>query len=61
MYAVYGVILAGAAHSLFNYFVLQQSGFGILNIFGTVWLGIVGVLVLFQFIKRMPRPQEARA
>jgi RsiW-degrading membrane proteinase PrsW (M82 family) len=59
IYAIYGVILAGAVHSLFNFFVLQQEGVGILKIFLFVWLGIIALLVFFQYAKRIKAPTAA--
>ncbi len=58
IYAIYGLILAGMVHSVFNFFVLQQQGVGILKIFLCVWLGIILLLVFFQYVKRIKAPAQ---
>lgn len=58
IYAIYGVVLAGMVHSIFNFFVLQQQGVGILRIFLCVWLGIILLLVFFQYVKRIKAPAQ---
>lgn len=49
-----GLILAGTLHALFNFFILESAGIGILKVFGCVWLGIVLVLLVFEYIKKRP-------
>lgn len=51
-YAVSGVILAGALHTLFNIFILATSGAGIFGVFVYVWVGIIALLLAFEYIKR---------
>ncbi|MFZ2593395.1 MAG: PrsW family glutamic-type intramembrane protease [Minisyncoccia bacterium] len=49
-----GLILAGTLHALFNFFILGSVGLGILKVFGCVWLGIICILLAFEYIKKRP-------
>jgi RsiW-degrading membrane proteinase PrsW (M82 family) len=51
-YALSGVILAGALHTLFNVFILGTSGAGIFAVFVYVWGGVLALLLAFEYIKR---------
>lgn len=57
-YALAGVILAGALHTLFNIFILGTSGAGIFGIFVYVWVAVIAILLAFEYIKRSVRSYE---
>ena len=55
-YGFIGVVLAVLLHTAFNLFIINQSnkpGQNIFFLFGTVWLGVVILLLLFEKIKRI--------
>jgi protease PrsW len=54
IHTMYGLILAGTLHALFNFFILGSAGLGILKVFGCVWLGIIIILLMFEYIKKRP-------
>ncbi len=49
--ALGGVILAIALHALFNFFILSESGGGILLVFLFIWIGIIALLLLLERVK----------
>ncbi|HEY4517966.1 MAG TPA: PrsW family intramembrane metalloprotease [Candidatus Paceibacterota bacterium] len=52
-----GLVLAIVLHTLFNFFILMNSGGKILIVFAGVWVGIIILLLLFEKVKRVKRPQ----
>lgn len=56
--AVVGLILATSLHALFNFSIISQSGKseGILTAFLSIWIGVIVLILLFEKIKRIPRP-----
>ena len=50
-YLVGGVICAGVLHTLFNFFILQDSGVGIFIVFGTIWTLIVALIIILEKVK----------
>lgn len=46
-----GLFLAILLHALFNFFIMDASGGGILLIFLFVWMGIVALFLLFEKVK----------
>lgn len=56
--AVIGLILATSLHALFNFSIISQSGKseGILTAFLSIWIGVIVLILLFEKIKRIPRP-----
>ncbi|MDP2649071.1 MAG: PrsW family glutamic-type intramembrane protease [bacterium] len=56
LYALYGVILAILLHSIFNFLIINTSEDNLLRTFGLVWLGLVALLGMLEFIKRI-RPR----
>lgn len=52
LYAVTGVILASILHSTFNFLILNTEEAHIYRTFAFVWIGVVAVLISFEFIKR---------
>lgn len=55
LFALCGVILAVALHTLFNFFILGQGGGATFFIFLCIWFGIVAVLSLVERIKQPAR------
>jgi RsiW-degrading membrane proteinase PrsW (M82 family) len=52
-----GLILAIVLHALFNHNIMTLSGGRTILVFFSVWLGIVGLFLLFERAKRITRPQ----
>ena len=52
-YAIVGVILAAALHSLFNFLILNTPETHLLRTFGFVWLGLIILLAMLEYIKRI--------
>ncbi len=50
-YTAVGVILAIALHTAFNLFIMSEPDKNIIFIFGSVWVGIIIILLLFEKIK----------
>lgn len=48
-----GVILATALHAYFNLFIIKESENNLFLIFGFVWIGIIGLMLMFEKIKRI--------
>jgi RsiW-degrading membrane proteinase PrsW (M82 family) len=51
LYGTFGLFIAILLHALFNFFIMDASGGGILVIFLFVWMGIVVLFLLFEKIK----------
>ncbi len=49
--ALFGVVLATALHTAFNFFILNQGGGATFFIFLVLWLGIVAVLAFAERVK----------
>jgi len=54
-HAVSGVIIATLLHASFNFFILNEPEESVLRTFGFVWLGVIVLLALLEFIKRIRR------
>ncbi len=52
-YVLAGVILASALHSLFNFLILNTPEEHVLRTFGLVWLGVILLLAMLEYIKRI--------
>ncbi len=48
---VFGLILATALHTLFNLFIIQETGGNIFLVFAGVWIGIIVLLLAFEKVK----------
>ncbi len=55
LFALLGVILATALHTLFNFFILGQGGDATFGIFFCIWLGIIAILLAVENIKAQER------
>ncbi|USN87625.1 MAG: PrsW family intramembrane metalloprotease [Candidatus Nomurabacteria bacterium] len=51
IYGTVGLFIAVLLHALFNFFIMESSGEGILIIFLFVWMGIIMLFLLFEKIK----------
>lgn len=52
-YALYGVILAALLHSLFNFLILNTAEEHLLRTFGYVWIGLIVLLAVLEYVKRI--------
>jgi protease PrsW len=55
LYAAVGVLLAASLHGLFNFFILNSSDDSLFRTFAFVWIGVIAVLVVLEYIKRIRR------
>jgi protease PrsW len=53
LYALCGVILAILLHSAFNFFILNAPETHLLRTFGFVWIGLIALLAVLEYIKRI--------
>lgn len=53
LYAVAGVILAILLHSAFNFLILNTPEEHLLRTFGYVWIGLIALLAVLEYIKRI--------
>jgi len=53
LYTLLGLILAIALHTSFNLFIIQETSGSIFLIFGSVWIGVVILLLLFEKVKHI--------
>ena len=56
LYLVVGVILSITLHGLFNVFIMNAKPEQMVQIFGFVWAGLIGLIAFLEFVKRMRRP-----
>jgi RsiW-degrading membrane proteinase PrsW (M82 family) len=52
-YTFIGIISAIALHSIFNFFIIQNSGKNFLQIFGFLWVVTIIIMLLFEKLRRM--------
>ena len=60
MYAISGVILAILLHAGFNFLILNTKDEYLFRTFGLVWVGVIVLLAVLEYIKRMQRPLRPR-
>ncbi|RJR14121.1 PrsW family intramembrane metalloprotease [Candidatus Parcubacteria bacterium] len=53
IYTFAGVILACLLHSAFNFLILNTAEGELLRTFGMVWIGLIGLLAVLEYIKRI--------
>lgn len=51
IYGTFGLFIAILLHALFNFFIMDASGGGILTIFLFVWMGVIVLFLLFEKVK----------
>ncbi|MEQ1561383.1 MAG: PrsW family glutamic-type intramembrane protease [Nitrospira sp.] len=59
-YALSGLIIAIVLHTSFNLFIINQATGNIFFIFGAVWVGIIGLLLLFEKVKHINKLSDAQ-
>ena len=52
-YVVVGFMLAIALHSVFNFFIIRNSGSDFLKVFAFLWVVTIIVILLFEKVRRM--------
>ncbi|OGI86616.1 hypothetical protein A3A05_03490 [Candidatus Nomurabacteria bacterium RIFCSPLOWO2_01_FULL_41_12] len=52
-YLVAGLVFAIALHSVFNFFIIRNSGNDVLKVFGFLWVAAIIVMLLFEKVRRM--------
>ncbi|MDB5238280.1 MAG: hypothetical protein JWM46_550 [Candidatus Kaiserbacteria bacterium] len=52
-YAFIGVLFAGIVHSIFNFFIINTAEEHLLRTFAFVWVGIIVLLAVLEFVKRI--------
>lgn len=53
LFTFLGVILASALHALFNFFILNTAEDNLLRTFVFVWIGLIGLLAILEYVKRI--------
>ena len=53
VYALLGVILAALLHSLFNFLILNTAEEHLLRTFLYVWIGLIVLLAVLEYVKRI--------
>lgn len=53
LYALLGVILASLLHAGFNFLILNTAEEHLLRTFGLVWLGLIALLAMLEYVKRI--------
>ena len=53
LYALGGVILAALLHSAFNFLILNTAEEHLLRTFGYVWIGLIVLLAVLEYVKRI--------
>lgn len=60
VYGMIGLCMAIVLHALFNFFIMDSSGEGILAVFLFVWIGIIILFLLFEKIKQLEIRQRTK-
>ena len=55
-FAIGGVILAAVLHSFFNFLILNTQDENVYRTFALVWIGVVALLAILEFVKRTQKP-----
>jgi protease PrsW len=53
LYTIIGIIIAVILHTSFNIYIMNSATSNIFLIFGAVWVGVVGLLLLFEKVKNL--------
>ena len=53
LFVAVGVILAILLHSTFNFLILNTPEEHLLRTFGFVWIGVIALLAVLEYIKRI--------
>lgn len=57
LYTIIGIIVAIALHTAFNLFIISEAPGNIFFIFGTVWIGIIVLLLVLEKVKHLQNLQ----
>ncbi len=61
IHTFFGIILATTLHTLFNFFIIQESEYRILITFGVLWVTVIFIVLLFERLKRLlPVPMRQK-
>ncbi len=55
LYLLFGIASAIALHSIFNFFIMDESGKNFLNTFAFLWVTTIIVMLLFEKLRRMSK------
>jgi len=55
-YVAVGAVLAIILHAIFNLFILNTQSGGMFLIFLVIWLAVVSIILLFEKVKRLKKP-----
>ena len=58
-YVIIGLVLAITLHSVFNFFIIANSGNDFLKVFGFLWVITIIIMLLFEKLRRMSETIEA--
>jgi len=50
-----GLILAVSLHALFNFFIIKSTNIGIFLVFGTVWILVIFMILIFEKVKAIKK------
>ncbi len=53
LYLIVGLVCAIALHSIFNFFIIRQSGNDFFKVFGFLWVVTIIIILLFEKVRRM--------
>lgn len=56
LYTFFGIVIAIVLHTAFNLFILSEVPGNIFFVFGTVWVGVVILLLLLEKVKHIKNP-----
>lgn len=56
LWRVIGLTLAVALHAIFNTFIIYDNGSKVFIVFSAVWIACLGVLLLFEKVKKLKAP-----
>ncbi len=55
LYLLFGLASAIALHSIFNFFIMDESGKNFLNTFAFLWVTTIIIMLLFEKLRRMSK------
>lgn len=60
IYLLFGIASAITLHSVFNFFIMQESSRNFLNTFGFLWVTTIIVMLLFEKLRRMSKSRTVQ-
>lgn len=58
MYTTFGLLLGTTLHMLFNFFILHETGNGLLTVLLYLWVTVLLVFLLFEKVKHLKQPKN---